>query len=157
MQIQILDYKPSLKKHFYYLVEPWLNDLLKGQLEEEDKFTLQNPDTSYIKNGGFVFFALYNGEVVGCVALKRLDEETFEFAKLFVRRSARNLGIGSALIERCISRCRENEIRQLWLQSTMSAISAHKLYRKLGFVDMIAPKQMEVLDRTEKIMVLNLL
>ncbi|MEJ0032794.1 MAG: hypothetical protein WDO15_21600 [Bacteroidota bacterium] len=43
-QVHILDYKPSLKKEFYQLAGPWLLGVLKGTLEEEDKFTLNNPD-----------------------------------------------------------------------------------------------------------------
>lgn len=155
-KIQVLDYKPSLKKYFYDLAGNWLLGVLKGTLEGEDKFTLRNPDKAYLENGGFVFFALNNKRVVGCVALKRLDESTFEFAKLFIDPNARNLGIATKLIERCISRCRENAATQLWLQTTMSMPEAHKLYYKLGFDDKKAPKQMTVLKRTEKIMCLDL-
>jgi DNA-binding MarR family transcriptional regulator/N-acetylglutamate synthase-like GNAT family acetyltransferase len=154
-KLRIVDYKPSLKKYFYELAGNWLLGVLKGNLEEEDKFTLQNPDKAYLDEGGFVFFALHKNKVVGCVALKRLDEKTFEFAKLFINPTARNLGIATKLIERCITRCKENEATQLWLQTTMSMPEAHKLYYKLGFVDSKAPKQMAVLERTEKIMCMD--
>jgi len=103
-----------------------------------------------------LFFAVLQKKVVGCVALKRLDENSFEFAKLFVDPGARNLGVATKLIERCITRCKENEAAQLWLQTTMSMPEAHKLYYKLGFNDKKAPKQMTVLKRTGKIMVLDM-
>ena len=154
-QIQILDYKPSLKRYFYDLAAPWLLSVLKGRLEEEDNFTLKNPDQAYLEKGGFVFYALCNKRVVGVVALKRLDEQSFEFAKLFIDPSFRNLGIATKLVYRCISRCKENEAKQLWLQTTMAMPEAHKLYYSLGFKDREAPKQMAVLKRTEKIMVLD--
>ena len=156
-KVSILDYKPSLKKYFYELAGSWLVGVLKGTLEEEDKFTLRNPDKAYLENGGFVFFAMHQDKVVGCVALKRLDENTFEFAKLFIDPSARNLGIATKLIERCITRCKENEATQLWLQTTMSMPEAHNLYYKMGFEDRKPPKQMDVLKRTEKVMVMDLL
>jgi len=155
-QVLVLDYKPSLKKYFYELAGNWLLEVLNGTLEEEDKFTLHNPDQAYLLDGGFVFYALHNKKVVGCVALKRLDEDSFEFAKLFIDKEARNSGIATKLIERCITRCKENSARQLWLQTTMRMPEAHKLYYKLGFNDKKAPKQMTVLKRTEKIMVLDL-
>lgn len=155
-QIKVLDYKPSLKKYFYELAGNWLLGVLKGTLEEEDKFTLHNPDKAYLETGGFVFFALHNNKVAGCVALKRLNESTFEFAKLFINPSARNLGIATRLIERCITRCNENAAAQLWLQTTMAMPEAHNLYYKLGFTDAAAPPEMTVLKRTEKIMCLNL-
>ena len=154
-EIVVIDYKPSLKEHFFRLAGNWLLEVLYGRLEDEDKFTLNNPDKAYLLDGGFVFYALLNKNVVGCVALKRLDENTFEFAKLYVDKPARNSGVATRLIERCISRCKENAAAQLWLQTTMSMQEAHKLYYKLGFKDMEAPKQMTVLKRTEKIMVMS--
>ncbi len=154
--VKIIDYKPSLKEHFYELAGPWLLGVLNGKLEEDDKFTLHNPDKAYLENGGFLFYAKFKKEIVGCVALKRLNEDTFEFAKLFINPNYRKLGIATKLIERCISRCLENDATELWLQTTMSMPQAHKLYYKLGFIDREAPKQMDVLERTEKIMCLSL-
>ncbi|WP_118952023.1 bifunctional helix-turn-helix transcriptional regulator/GNAT family N-acetyltransferase [Taibaiella helva] len=152
----VVDYRPSLKKYFYKLAGPWLLGVLDGQLEDEDRFTLRHPDKAYLAEGGFVFFAVYQGRPVGCVALKRLDDQRFEFAKLFVDPMARKLGVATLLIQRCITRCRENGATQLWLQTTMRMPEAHRLYDKLGFLDKKAPKAMTVLQRTEKIMVLPL-
>jgi len=155
-QVFILDYKPSLKQYFYELAGYWLSSFLKGKLEEEDEFALHNPDKAYLEKGGFLFFAQYRKEMVGCVALKRLDEDTFEFAKLFVNPKYRNLGIATKLIERCITRTKENYATELWLQTNMSMQPAHKLYYKIGFSDSEAPKQMDILKRTEKIMSIKL-
>ena len=154
--VKVIDYKPSLKKYFYELAGPWLLGVLNGELEEDDKFTLHHPEKAYLENGGFLFYAKLKSEIVGCVALKRLDEDSFEFAKLFINPNFRKLGIATKLIGRCISRCMENDAKELWLQTTMSMPQAHKLYYKLGFSDQLAPPQMDVLDRTEKIMCLSL-
>lgn len=150
--VSIVDYKPSLKKWFYELAGNWLLGVLDGELEEEDKFTLNNPDKAYLDEGGFVFFALYKTEVVGCVALKRLNEYQFEFAKLFINPNHRKLGIATKLIDRCIHRCVENKTKQLYLQTTLSMPEAHQLYYKLGFDDCEPSLDMKVLERTEKIM-----
>ena len=154
--VEIFDYRPSLKHYFYELAGNWLLEFLGGELEEEDKFTLHNPDKAYLAAGGFLFFAQYQSKIVGCVALKRLDENTFEFAKLFIDPAARNLGIATKLIERCITRCRENKATQLWLQTNMAMPEAHKLYDKLGFQDRRCPPQMTTLGRTQKIMCMDL-
>lgn len=154
--ITVVDYKPSMKQHFYDLAAPWLFGVLGGTLESDDEYTLNNPDKAYLETGGFLFYALCDKEVIGCVALKRLNEDTFEFAKLFIDPNYRNLGIATKLIARCISRCKENAATELWLQTTMSMPQAHKLYYKLGFEDQNAPEQMDVLERTEKIMCLSL-
>ena len=130
--------------------------IINGKLEQEDLFTINNPGEAYLLNGGFVFFAEYCNEIVGCVALKRLDECQFEFAKLIVTEKARRLGVATKLIERCIARCKENNISNLWLQTTNKLVGAHKLYYKMGFMDKEAPLSMNVLERTEKIMMLQL-
>ena len=150
--VKVVDYRPSLRESFFDLAGNWLLGLLNGHLEEEDKFTLTHPAEAYLMHGGFVFYAEYKGEIVGCVALKRLDEERFEFAKLVVREDARRMGVATKLVERCISRCRENGASELWLQTTNALIPAHKLYYKMGFDDRPAPDSMTVLKRTEKIM-----
>ena len=155
-QVTVVDYQPALKKHFANLVTPWLTEVTGGKLEEEDKFTINNPDKAYLATGGFLFFARYKGEIAGCVALKRLNEHEFEFAKLYIRNEYRGLGIATKLIERCISRCKENEATMLWLQTTNRMPQAHKLYYKLGFADSPAPDSMDVLARTEKIMFLEM-
>ncbi|MEL7001420.1 MAG: bifunctional helix-turn-helix transcriptional regulator/GNAT family N-acetyltransferase [Bacteroidota bacterium] len=151
-KIKIVDYKPSFAGKFYELAAPWLSEVLNGELEKEDQFTLNNPEKAYLQTGGFLFFAKYEKQIAGCVVLKRLDDDTFEFAKLFIDPNYRKLGIATKLIERCITRCAENEATELWLQTTMAMPQAHKLYYKLGFMDAKAPGQMDVLERTEKIM-----
>lgn len=154
--VKVLDYTPELKKHFFELAGYWLFGLLKGKLEDEDEFALHNPDKAYIEKGGFVFFAKYKGEIVGCAALKRISDSSFELVKLFVDPQYRNLGIATKLIERCLSRCRENYARELWLQTVLSLREAIKLYYSLGFEDREAPEYMDVLKRTEKIMCIEL-
>jgi N-acetylglutamate synthase-like GNAT family acetyltransferase/predicted transcriptional regulator len=154
-RVEILDYKPSLKKYFYDLAGNWLLDVLNEKLEKEDEFSLRNPDKAYMETGGFVFFAIYKNKVVGCVALKRLSEEKFEFCKLYINPEMRKLGIATKLIERCITRCKENNATELWLQTTNAMQEAHKLYYKFWFTEVKAPKEMHVLKRTQKIMCLT--
>ncbi len=156
-QITVCDYRPSLKPYFTELVGPWLENLLDGKPEKEDGLALEHPDKVYIKTGGFIFFAQNEAQkVIGCVALKRLNEDSFELCKLYVHPEARKQGIATKLIERCINRCRENAARDLWLQSTNSMPEAHRLYDSLGFKDAAAPTYMLVLNRTQKIMRLHL-
>lgn len=154
--ISIIDYKPSLKKHFYELAGPWLSAEVNGKLKKDVIYTLQNPDEAYIKKGGFLFYAKYRTQIIGCVALKRLDEEIFEFVKLYIHPSYRNLGIATKLIERCITRCKENKATALWLQSAATMTDANRIYSRLGFIENTAPPQMKVTERTEKVMYMPL-
>lgn len=154
--LYVVDYKPSLKSAFYDLAGNWLLGMLNGKLEKEDAQAFKEPERTYLDAGGFILFAIHNNKPVGCVALKRLSENSFEFCKLYVDPEARKLGIATKLIERCITRCNENRVTTLYLQSTNALKPAHQLYYKLGFEDCKAPKEMDVLVRTEKIMSLQL-
>ena len=177
-KVSIIDYTPQLKPAFQQLVKPWLLEVLNGTLEKEDEYVLEHPDKAYLDTGGFIFFARVQRpptpnvagipsspnvagsptprNIAGCVALKRLNDDEFEFAKLYIKNDYRNLGLATRLIERCITRCKENNATRLWLQTTLRMPAAHKLYYKLGFKDNPAPPHMAVLARTEKIMSLDL-
>jgi len=171
-KVSVVDYTPQLKPAFQQLVKPWLLEVLNGTLEKEDEYVLEHPDKAYLDTGGFIFFARVHEPstpgpgkdsppesahpIAGCVVLKRLSADTFEFAKLYIKNDYRNLGVATRLIERCITRCKENEAGRLWLQTTLRMPAAHKLYYKLGFKDSPAPPHMAVLARTEKIMSLDL-
>ena len=40
-----------VKKYFYELAGPWLLGVLDGELEDDDKFTLNHPDKAYLEQG----------------------------------------------------------------------------------------------------------
>jgi len=154
--VTIVDYKPELDRHFYELAGPWLTVEANGNLEEEEGIALQIPDSSHFMEGGFLFFARRKNQIVGFVSLKRMDNDTFEIAKLYVNPNCQNFGVDSKMIERCISRCMENDASEIWVQTTLNLPETDKMYYDLGFSDKEAPAQMLVQDGTEKIMCLEL-
>jgi len=150
--VLVVDYKPSLNKHFHELAGPWLTEELNGQLKEEDGIELQNPEEDHFIEGGFLFYAKYKDQIVGFVALKRLDDNAFELSSLYINPNYRNQGIDTLLIERCITRCMENEASELWLQTSISTTEAHILFDSLGFVDKAPPEGMLLQELTKKAM-----
>ncbi|RYG19978.1 MAG: GNAT family N-acetyltransferase, partial [Chitinophagaceae bacterium] len=106
----------------------------------------------YRDPGVFGYQLTTYGWEISSKALTSYNEENFEFAKLFVSPKARNLGIATKLIERCITRCHENGVKKLWMQTTIDKTETHRLYHKLGFMDQNAPTSMKMLRRTERIM-----
>lgn len=150
--VVIIDYQPSLKKHLYELAGYWLIGYLKGKLEDDENFSLRNPDLAYLQQGGFLFYARYKEKIIGCVALKRLGDETFELRHLCVDPKFQSLGVATKLIERCVSRCKENAATELWLQTDSGVPLANKIFYKFGFTERKAPPSMKVLKRTEKVL-----
>lgn len=92
----------------------------------------------YAPPSGRLLLAEAGGAVIGCVALRPVDEHTGEMKRLYVRPAARGSGAGRALAERVIAEARRIGYRRLVLDTLPSLVAAIRLYESLGFRD-IAP------------------
>ena len=82
---------------------------------------------------GCILIAREGSEIVGCVALRRLDEEVCEMKRLYVQPAVRGRGIGKKLAERVIKQARESGYRRMKLDTLASMEAAIHLYSSLGF------------------------
>ncbi|RJP81204.1 MAG: GNAT family N-acetyltransferase [Candidatus Zixiibacteriota bacterium] len=130
-RLEIVDYRPAYKKHFKSLNEEWLTkDFV---IEEHDAKILNNPNRTILNRGGFILFALLDGEVAGTCAMVRYKGDVFELCKMAVAPNARRKGIGRALAQAAVERaCREGA-REIFLQTSPLLKPALRLYRKMGF------------------------
>ena len=92
----------------------------------------------YAPPSGELLLARVNGEIGGCVALRALDSTMLEMKRLYVRPSARGLGLGKGLIEAAIASARQLGYTELRLDTLETMISAQALYRSFGFVEIPA-------------------
>lgn len=53
-------------------------------MEQGDRESLSNPREQIIDKGGFIFYALLNGEIVGTASLLKKREAVFELGKMEV-------------------------------------------------------------------------
>jgi ribosomal protein S18 acetylase RimI-like enzyme len=122
------DYKPA----FEFLNRAWIEEYFI--IEEEDLKTLQNPESYILEDGGEVFFAILDGEVVGTAAMIQTDKGIYELAKMAVARQFQGLGIGKKLLRRCIDFSKEREATEIFLITNDSLKPALSLYLSFGFV-----------------------
>ena len=87
---------------------------------------------------GALLFAQINGDTAGCVALRRLNDETGEMKRLYVRPAFRSWGLGKYLVEAAIQTARHAGYTALRLDTLPSMVTAQGLYRKLGFTEIPA-------------------
>ncbi len=93
---------------------------------------------SYMPPTGALLLASRGGKLTGSVAMRRLDAETCEMKRLYVRPGSRGLGVGRALAIAVIDAARDMGYRQMRLDTLAGMDDAQGLYRTLGFREIAA-------------------
>ena len=109
-------------------------DLSFQNFEEE----LNTIDKQYSKPVGSLIIA-YDGEkAVACVALRRLDIETAELKRMFVRQEYQGHKIGLRLLEQILGIAQNLGYKKVRLDTISTMEAALKLYRSFGFYEIPA-------------------
>lgn len=82
---------------------------------------------------GQVLLAYHDAELIGCVALRPLDDAVCEMKRLYVRPSGRGLQAGKQLATRICAAARESGYHRIRLDTLPSMQAALRLYASLGF------------------------
>jgi ribosomal protein S18 acetylase RimI-like enzyme len=129
--ITIVDYKPEHQPWFESLNKAWISQLY--EIEEVDEFVLTKPELAILEPGGAILMALYDGEVAGAVALRKINKKTFEFTKMAVDPAFRRRGIAEALSYASFEKAKALGATDVILYSNRLQQAAINLYEKLGF------------------------
>lgn len=130
-EVIIADYQPRYKAAFRELNEAWITQYF--EMEPSDHKYLDHPEKNIIARGGFVLFALYKERPVGTCALIKMDDHTFELAKMAVSDEVKGKGIGYLLGIAAAEKAKTAGATKLYLESNTRLTPAMNLYQKLGF------------------------
>lgn len=90
---------------------------------------------NYSPPEGCLLIAVEDQDVLGCVALRKIEDNVCEMKRLFVRSAHRGRGIGRKLAQAVISASRNMGYTRMRLDTISSMKEATTLYRSLGFRD----------------------
>lgn len=129
---RIEDLRPLFSEYTQMLVkgDPGFSKYLEMQGYDDE---LLDPEKKYAFSDGRLYLACQDDSVAGCIALKRLDEESCELKRLYVRPSFRGRGIAKALCLKIIADAHDIGYRCMYLDTLPFLQEAVSLYRKLGF------------------------
>jgi len=92
----------------------------------------------YAPPRGALFLAFAEGTPAGCVAVRPFDENDCEMKRLYVRDSFRGLSAGEHLAHEAIAWARGAGYRRMLLDTLPPMRAAHRLYERLGFLEIPA-------------------
>jgi DNA-binding MarR family transcriptional regulator len=131
LAVEVVDFRPEDRDFFRTLNEEWLKKYFR--VEAADRRLLGDPEGEILAKGGFIFFARIQGQVVGTAALLKMDETTYELAKMAVAEPSQRKQAGSMLTEAAIGRARQHRAARILIRTDKCLKAALCLYRKFGF------------------------
>jgi GNAT superfamily N-acetyltransferase len=89
----------------------------------------------YFAEGAGVWLAASDGEIVGCVALRRLSgrNESAEIKRMYVRQAHRGKGIADLLMKELEDYARDCGYAWLYLDTAAVMVAAARFYERNGF------------------------
>ena len=137
MEARIVSSGPDLDEVRALFLEyaDWIAIDLSFQGFAEELASLPGP---YLAPGGVLLLCVDEANAAGCIAVRRLREETCELKRLYVRPAYQGRGYGLVLARRAMDWARAAGYQRMVLDTLPVMEGAQRLYERLGFRD-VAP------------------
>ena len=113
----------------------WLNIDLSFQHFEEELLQLKE---MYSQPAGAIFLLLHANEFIGCVAIRKKENDIAELKRMYIKQVIRKAGGGMLLLEKALATAKLYGYKKIRLDTLATMTPAINLYKKAGFYE-IAP------------------
>ena len=131
MKIEIIPYRQEYAQDFKKLNIAWLEKFF--WVEPHDEEVLGNPDKYILQPGGNIFFVKAGDEIIGTVALMKMEDGVFELTKMAITPQYQGQQLGQKLLEHTIQYARQQGWKRLIIYSSRKLENAIYIYHKYGF------------------------
>ena len=130
-EVTIIDYQEIYQPDFKRLNLAWISRYFT--VEPHDLEQLDDPQHYILQGGGHILLAKIETDIVGTVAMVRVAAGVWELAKMAVDEAFQGRQIGHRLGEAAIAWARQQQGREIFLESNRRLTTALALYQRLGF------------------------
>jgi len=113
----------------------WLNIDLGFQKFSEE---LKQLKEMYGPPFGAIILAKLDDDFIGCIAVRKIDIDTAELKRMYVRPSKQRNGIGKRLLEIALDSAKKYGYKKIRLDTLNNMTPAINLYKKNGFYEIPA-------------------
>ena len=125
------------------LLSEYTDYIIQGDPEFRQYLSIQNFDEElahlehkYGPPYGRLYLAQYNGQPVGCIALRQLDDTSCEMKRLYVRPEFQGMHIGRKLTDKVIREAKKIGYSHLLLDTFPFLDKAIGMYHRRGFQEL---------------------
>lgn len=130
------------KEEVRLLFSEYTDMLIEGDSSFKEYLEIQNYDEElehlehkYGQPCGRLYLVYYEGELAGCIGLRKIDETNCEMKRLYVRPRFRGKHIGEHLVKHIIEEARAIGYSHMLLDTLPFLQSAIHMYKKYGFYE----------------------
>lgn len=129
--MNIISFEPQYAEDFKNLNIAWLKKYF--WVEPHDEEVLGKPEKYIIKSGGDIFLVKEGDDIIGTVALMKIEDGIFELTKMAVTPAAQGKSIGQKLMVHTLEYAKKQGWKKLIIYSNRKLENAIHIYRKYGF------------------------
>lgn len=131
--MEIIEYDNKYRNAVIGLILYIENIENKIDLSLEEQPDLYDIEKFFPKSTSRFWIAIENNAVIGTIAFKKLCENGGVLKKFFVDKSYRGQKIGLKLYKTLLEFCKDNNIKNLILDTPRVAHKSHEFYKEAGF------------------------